>query len=71
MAAIARHARGQAVEPVDEVDHVGEPHQVDHRDGNREQPEQDEAAAERIADVVDPQARRDDDARGERSDRAA
>ncbi len=58
------HARGQAVEPVDEVDHVRETHQVDHGDGHGEQPEQNKAATGRTPDVVDPQARRNYETRG-------
>ena len=49
----AANARGQAVEAVDEVDDVGERHQIDHGDGVGEPAEHDLARSKRVDDDAD------------------
>ena len=61
----AANARGQAVEAVDEVDDVGERHQVDHGDGVGEPAEHDLAGGKRVDDDADPQSADTGDERGE------
>ena len=61
----AADARGQAVEAVDEVNDVGECHQIDHGDGVGEPSEHDLAGGKRVDDDADPQAADTGDKRGE------